>query len=157
MDVCGVLGYGNASQALIRHVEPLQKNTITIRSGIRGNPNKTVISEGGLYALRLDIDGEPWFVAKDVCDVLGYTHTGTALRSHVDPSQQNTVSIRHGIRGNPNKAVISEGGLYALVLGSKLPQAIRFKLWVTDVVLLVVARCPVRRPAIEGMRERPSV
>ena len=80
-------------------------------------------------------DGEPWFVGKDVAAVLGYSNTRDALAKHVDDEDKNTVVIRDGIQGNPNTIVINESGLYSLVLSSKLPNAKKFKRWVTSDVL----------------------
>lgn len=80
-------------------------------------------------------DGEPWFVGKDVAAVLGYSNTRDALAKHVDDEDKNTVVIRDGIQGNPNTTVINESGLYSLVLSSKLPNAKKFKRWVTGEVL----------------------
>ena len=80
-------------------------------------------------------DGEPWFVGKDVAGVLGYSNTRDALAKHVDDEDKNTVVIRDGIQGNPNTIVINESGLYSLVLSSKLPNAKKFKRWVTSEVL----------------------
>lgn len=80
------------------------------------------------------IDNEPWFVGKDVADALGYKNTKDALASHVDVDDKNTVEIRDGV-GNPNKTIINESGVYALVFGSKLPTAKQFKHWVTHDVL----------------------
>lgn len=82
------------------------------------------------------INSEPWFVGKDVADVLGYSNSRKALIDHVDTEDKNTVTIRDGItRGNPNQTIINESGLYSLVLSSKLPSAKKFKRWVTSEVL----------------------
>ena len=82
------------------------------------------------------LNNEPWFVGKDVADVLGYSNSRKALNDHVDAEDKNTVTIRDGItRGNPNQTVINESGLYSLVLSSKLPSAKKFKRWVTSEVL----------------------
>lgn len=83
----------------------------------------------------LSIDGEPWFVGKDVADILGYTNPRDALAKHVDDEDKNTVAICDGTPGNPNTTVINESGLYSLVLSSKLPTAKKFKRWVTSEVL----------------------
>ena len=83
----------------------------------------------------IEKDGEPWFVGKDVAAVLGYSNTRDALAKHVDDEDKNTVVIRDGIQGNPNTIVINESGLYTLVLSSKLPNAKKFKRWVTSEVL----------------------
>lgn len=82
----------------------------------------------------LTIDDEPYFVGKDVAQVLGYSNPRDAIAKHVDAEDRNTVAIRDG-KGNPNQTVINESGLYSLILGSKLPEAKRFKRWVTSEVL----------------------
>lgn len=82
----------------------------------------------------VEINGEPWLVGKDVAEVLGYKNTRDALSKHVDDEDKNTVAIHDGI-GNPNKVIINESGLYSLVLRSKLPEAKKFKRWVTSEVL----------------------
>lgn len=81
------------------------------------------------------INDEPWFVGKDVAQILGYSNPRDALSKHVDNEDKNSVAIRDGNKGNPNQTVINESGVYALVFGSKLPDAKRFKHWVTSEVL----------------------
>lgn len=89
----------------------------------------------------LVIDGQPYFVGKDVAEILGYANTRDALSKHVDSEDKNTVAIHDGIkRGNPNQTVINESGLYSLILGSKLPQAKEFKHWVTSEVLPAIRK-----------------
>ena len=88
----------------------------------------------------LSIDGEPWFVGKDVADILGYTNPRDALAKHVDDEDKNTVAICDGTPGNPNTTVINESGLYSLVLSSKLPTAKKFKRWVTAEVLPAIRK-----------------
>lgn len=73
-------------------------------------------------------------MGKDVAEVLGYKNTRDALSKHVDDEDKNTVAIYDGI-GNPNKVIINESGFYSLVLRSKLPEAKKFKRWVTSEVL----------------------
>lgn len=85
------------------------------------------------------IDGEPWFVAKDVATALGYSNTRDAIAKHVDDDDKNTVVIRDG-KGNPNQTVINESGLYSLVLSSKLPTAKKFKHWITSEVLPAIRK-----------------
>lgn len=80
-------------------------------------------------------DGEPWFVGKDIAEILGYTNSRKAIANHVDKEDKNTVTKRDGNRGNPNITIINESGLYSLVLSSKLPTAKKFKRWVTVEVL----------------------
>ena len=90
---------------------------------------------------RFTLDGEPWFVGKDVATALGYSNSRDAIAKHVDAEDLNTVAIRDGIQGNPNMTIINESGLYSLILSSKLPTAKRFKRWVTAEVLPTLSRC----------------
>ncbi|WP_088503756.1 Bro-N domain-containing protein [Burkholderia ubonensis] len=82
----------------------------------------------------VEIDGAPWFVAKDVCDALGIANSRDAM-SALDGDERNTVAFSDGKRGNPNKTVISESGLYALIVRSNKPEARAFRKWVTSEVL----------------------
>ena len=82
----------------------------------------------------METNGEPYFVGKDVAEILGYSNTRDALTKHVDSEDKNTVAICDG-KGNPNQTVINESGLYSLILSSKLPKAKEFKRWVTSEVL----------------------
>ena len=89
----------------------------------------------------LKIDDEPYFVGKDVASILGYSNTRDALNKHVDSEDKNTVAIHDGItRGNPNQVVINESGLYSLILSSKMPNAKKFKHWVTSEVLPTIRK-----------------
>lgn len=82
----------------------------------------------------LVIDGEPWFVGKDVATILGYKDTSDALKKHVDT--EDKLSRRFADSGqNREMYVINESGLYSLVLSSKLPKAREFKHWVTSKIL----------------------
>ena len=82
----------------------------------------------------LTIDSAPWFVAKDVCDALGLSNVGQAIVG-LDEDEKDSITIDDGTPGNPNKAIITEAGLYSLVLRSRKPEAKRFKRWVTHEVL----------------------
>lgn len=86
------------------------------------------------------INEEPYFVGKDVTDILGYSNNRDALVKHVDNEDKNTVVIRDGNKGNPNQTVINESGLYSLILSSKLPSAKKFKRWVTSEVLPTIRK-----------------
>lgn len=80
------------------------------------------------------INNEPYFVGKDVADVLGYERSDNAIRSHVDDDDK----LMHQISASGqrrNMTLINESGLYSLILSSKLPQAKEFKRWVTSEVL----------------------
>ena len=82
----------------------------------------------------LAIDGEPWAAAIDVAKALGYKEPQKAIRTHVDPEDKG-VSKMDTPGGNQEVVIINESGLYSLILSSKLPNAKRFKRWVTSEVL----------------------
>ena len=82
------------------------------------------------------INGEPWFVGKDVASVLGYVFPRRALYNHVDEEDKTTVLIQHTGSNYKSKTIfINESGLYALILSSKFPQAREFKRRVASEVL----------------------
>lgn len=87
----------------------------------------------------VSIDGEPWFVATDVCEILEVGNVSQAL-NRLDDDEKNTIILNDGKRGNPNTAIISESGLYSLTLGSRKPQAKDFKRWVTREVLPTIRK-----------------
>ncbi len=80
------------------------------------------------------IQDEPWFVGKDVAQVLGYKDTVNALKSHVDSEDKRGWQITTP-GGTQEMTIINESGLYSLILSSKLPSAREFKKWVTSEVL----------------------
>ena len=80
------------------------------------------------------INGEPWFVGKDVALVLGYNNTRDALTRHVDIEDKGVVNL-DTLGGLQELAIINESGLYSLILSSRLPSAKEFKRWVTSKVL----------------------
>lgn len=82
----------------------------------------------------LEINGEPYFVGKDVADILGYQNGSRDINRHVDDEDKADVAIHDGSQ-NRNMKVINESGLYSLILSSKLPAAKKFKRWVTSEVL----------------------
>lgn len=90
--------------------------------------------KGAALRTLTDEAGEPWFVAKDVCDVLELSNVGQAL-ARLDDDEKSSITLNDGTPGNPNKAIVSESGLYALVLASRKPEAHEFKRWVTHEVL----------------------
>mgnify|MGYP002600158550 FL=1 len=77
---------------------------------------------------------EPWFVAADVCRALEVKNARDAV-ARLDDDEKNTVVLTDGNRGNPNVTVVSEPGLYALVLSSRKPEAKEFKRWITHDVI----------------------
>lgn len=82
----------------------------------------------------LEKDGEPWFVGKDVAQVLGYSNSRDALAKHVDYEDKLTSRIATPGQSR-NMTIINESGLYSLILSSKLESTKRFKRWVTSEVL----------------------
>ena len=82
------------------------------------------------------INGEPWFVGKDVASVLGYSCPRNAIAIHVDSEDKTNALIQcPGSNYKSKTTFINESGLYSLILSSKLPQAKEFKRWVTNEVL----------------------
>ena len=81
------------------------------------------------------INDEPWFVGKDVAEVLGYRLARKALYDHVEDDDKKGVPIQNPLGGRQQITIINESGLYALILSSKLPQAKEFKRWVASEVL----------------------
>lgn len=87
----------------------------------------------------LEIDGAPWFVGKDVTDILGYQNPSEALSDHVDDEDKLNSKTLSSL-GQRGGWLINESGLYSLVLSSKLPAAKAFKRWVTSEVLPTIRR-----------------
>lgn len=87
----------------------------------------------------LEIDGEPWFVGKDVAEALGYSDTNKAIAMHVDEEDKlnDKTALSLGQRGG---WIINESGLYSLVLSSKLPAAREFKRWITREVIPAIRK-----------------
>lgn len=83
----------------------------------------------------VEIDGELWFVGRDVCNALGYVNPRDALRKHVDREDRRESLIPTPSRGNQKMTVINESGMYSLMIGSRLETAKRFKRWITSEVL----------------------
>lgn len=85
------------------------------------------------------INGEPWFVGKDVADILGYSNPAKAISDHVDDEDkgQNDTFTPGGMQ---IMTIVNESGLYSLVFKSQLPSAKRFKRWVTSEVLPTIRK-----------------
>lgn len=91
--------------------------------------------------VRMIIVGDtPYFVGKDVAEVLGYSNHRDALKKHVDDEDKDGVAIRDAIGRQQNTIVVNESGLYSLIIGSKLPSAKKFKRWVTSEVLPTIRK-----------------
>lgn len=87
----------------------------------------------------IDIEGEAWFVASEVCKLLDIKNTSDAV-SRLDDDEKSTIALTDGTSGNPNKIIISESGLYALVFKSKKPSAKKFRKWVTKEVIPAIRK-----------------
>ncbi|WP_375148514.1 BRO-N domain-containing protein, partial [Enterococcus mundtii] len=85
------------------------------------------------------VNDEPYFVGKDVAEVLGYSNTQKAILNHVDEEDKG-VTKWDTLGGKQNMTIINESGLYSLILKSKLPSARKFKRWVTSEVLPSIRR-----------------
>ena len=85
------------------------------------------------------INDEPYFVGKDVAEILGYSRTADAIKVHVDKEDKGVSKILTP-GGKQQVPVINESGLYSLILSSKLPNAKKFKRWVTSEVLPAIRK-----------------
>ena len=122
--------------------------------------------EFGMVRMATDEKGEPWFCAKDLCDVLGYKKADNAVRQRVNQHDalKQCVWVEVGKKkdGTPAKRLtqmifVNESGFYALVLGSKLPSALMFKDWVTSVVLPQIRKTGGYIPVNEGESEEEMI
>ena len=122
--------------------------------------------EFGMVRMATDEKGEPWFCAKDLCDTLGYKRADLAVKQHVNPhdAAKRCVWVEVGKKkdGTPAKRLtpmifVNESGFYALVLGSKLASAVKFKDWVTSVVLPQIRKTGGYIPVNEGESEEEMI
>ena len=123
--------------------------------------------EFGMVRTATDEKGEPWFCAKDLCDVLGYKKASEAVRLHVrfsDTVKRGVARIAKNRYGECNGKMqvvqmifVNESGFYALVLGSKLATAVKFKDWVTSVVLPQIRKTGGYIPVKEGESEEETI
>ena len=122
--------------------------------------------EFGTVRTATDDKGDPWFCAKDLCDVLGYKKSSDSVKQHVryDDTMKRGVWVEVGMKkdGTPAKRLtqmifVNESGFYALVLGSKLASAVKFKDWVTSVVLPQIRKTGGYIPVHEGESEEETI
>lgn len=99
----------------------------------------------------VEVDREPFFVGKDVAEILGYSNPQKAIRDHVD-EEDKTLNESFTVNGTM-AVLINESGLYSLVLSSKLPNAKRFKRWVTSEVLPAIRKTGGYIGGAENMTE----
>lgn len=102
----------------------------------------------------LTIDGEPWFVGKDVAERLGYERPTKAVQDHIDSEDKDEVPIQDSIGRMQKTPIINESGLYSLVLSSKLSTAKQFKRWVTSEVIPAIRKHGVY--AVDKLLEDPD-
>lgn len=86
----------------------------------------------------VEINNEPWFVGKEIAEILGYKNGSRDINRHVD--EEDRQNYQNGTFGNRGVTIINESGLYSLILSSKLPQAKEFKRWVTSEVLPAIRK-----------------
>ena len=123
--------------------------------------------EFGTVRTATDEKGDPWFCAKDLCDVLGYKRADLAVKQHVrssDAAKRCVARIAKNRYGECNGKMqvvqmifVNESGFYALVLGSKLASAMKFKDWVTSVVLPQIRKTGGYIPVKEGVSEEETI
>ena len=123
--------------------------------------------EFGMVRTTIDEKGDPWFCAKDLCDVLGYRRAYDTVKQRVSSSDTikysvtRTVKNRYGECSGRGLVVqmifVNESGFYALVLGSKLATAVKFKDWVTSVVLPQIRKTGGYIPVKEGESEEETI
>ena len=123
--------------------------------------------EFGMVRTATDEKGEPWFCAKDLCDVLGYKNSSCAVNQHVRSSDvakryvarlaKNRFGVCEGKMQVVQMIFVNESGFYALVLGSKLATAVKFKDWVTSVVLPQIRKTGGYIPVHEGESEEETI
>ena len=123
--------------------------------------------EFGTVRTATDDKGDPWFCAKDLCDVLGYKNSSCAVNQHVRSSDvakryvarlaKNRFGVCEGKMQVVQMIFVNESGFYALVLGSKLPSAVKFKDWVTSVVLPQIRKTGGYIPVHEGESEEETI
>ena len=123
--------------------------------------------EFGMVLTTIDEKGDPWFCAKDLCDVLGYRRAYDTVKQRVSSSDTikysvtRTVKNRYGECSGRGLVVqmifVNESGFYALVLGSKLATAVKFKDWVTSVVLPQIRKTGGYIPVHEGESEEETI
>ena len=94
----------------------------------------------GAHAVRvITRNNQPWFVANDVCQALGYTNPRKAVADHLDDDEKGVTSS-DTLGGKQQLTIISESGLYALILRSRKPEARKFAKWVTSEVLPTIRK-----------------
>lgn len=101
----------------------------------------TVFNNAEFGSVRtIEVGGEPYFVGKDVAEILGYERAAKAIADHVEDEDRDEVPIQDSIGRMQKTPIINESGLYCLIMSSKLPKAKEFKRWVTAEVLPTIRK-----------------
>ena len=109
---------------------------LEISRDISTDSNLQIFNNGEFGEIRaLEINGQAWFIGKDVAEALGYERPTKAVGDHVDSEDVDGVPIQDSIGRYQTTPIINESGLYSLIMSSKLPKAKEFKHWVTSEVL----------------------
>lgn len=93
----------------------------------------------GATVRTVEIGGEPWFVLSDLCRVLGIANVGNVL-NRLDEDMKSSIRLTDGTPGNPNRAIVSEPGMYDVIVRSDSPVATPFRRWITTEVLPQIRR-----------------
>ena len=136
-------------------------NEISYRGGKVGTRKENKMNELKIFEneqfgkIRMvEIDSTPYFVGKDVAEILGYTNPTKAMQDHVD---EEDLSFNESLKLSRQSGawLINESGLYSLILSSKLPKAKEFKRWVTSEVLPAIRKHGVY--AVDEVLENPDM
>lgn len=118
----------------------LRNATVRNKGSVKLNNELKIFENAEFGSIRtVEMNGAPYFVGKDVAEVLGYSDTFGALKKHVDDEDKQNCQ-NDSFESNRGLIVINESGLYSLILSSKLPKAKEFKHWVTSDVLPTIRR-----------------
>lgn len=146
---CGDCGSWNeSSRRRCRNCNALSAQVTPFIFAATGQPVRTVM-----------VDGQPWFVAKDVCAVLGISNPSDAVRSLDDDEYQLVPAALVSSEGRPQDSfnLVNEPGLYSLILRSRKPEAKAFKRWITHEVLPAIRRTgSYAQPTFEVPRTLPE-
>lgn len=142
-----------ATEASSEKSQRTKKGTIEMNSTVVPANSQPVFNFGDSQVRLIVRDGEPWFVANDVCTALGYANTSKAIGDHLDDDEKG-VTTGYTLGGEQKMTIINESGLYALVLRSRKPEARKFAKWVTREVLPAIRKTgQYQQPAAQGNPE----
>jgi anti-repressor protein len=126
---CDCGSWNESSRTICRNCQTASKTLVPFEFPGTGQPVRTVM-----------VDGQPWFVAADVCAVLAIGNPSQAVSYLDDDERSETLISNEGTPGNPRRAIVNEPGLYSLILRSRKPEAKAFKRWITHEVLPAIRR-----------------